>query len=68
MKRKYTISINHNEYMQGLFDTEKEAWMAIATLIVKDDPTIEIEESIDGDDFSEIADSYGYYVQDIYLK
>lgn len=35
---KYTISVNADEYMHGLFDTEKEAEAGLLKLVEKNDP------------------------------
>lgn len=64
MNRKYTVSVNHNEYMTGLFDTDAEAWEKVKGLIQADDPNAT---ELEGNDLWDVADGYGYYVQDVHL-
>lgn len=62
---KYTMSINHAEYANGLFDTREEVVREIAFRIRKDEP--DVSDDMSDEYVIENFDSDGYYrVLEIY--
>lgn len=63
--KKYTVSVNHGEYTEGIYDTKQEAWQKVREVIQKEYPE-EYQEIIDPDEIWDLADNLGYHVEDIY--
>lgn len=64
MNTHYTVSVNNHEYLTGLYETEKEAWEEVKRLLQS---WYHVNSRELEDDLWEVADGYGYHVQDILL-
>lgn len=66
-KQKYTVMVNHDEYVKGVFDTVKDADAFIIEELKANCSEAEINGAEEAGEFESLADGYGYRVVDLVI-